>query len=135
MALINWNNDYSMNIKDIDNQHIKLVNLINDLHSAMKEGKGMEIINNIISELVSYTKYHFTFEENLMSKYNYPESPQHKQLHEVFTKKVVKFENDIKNGNKFISQEVLSFLKNWLIDHIKGTDKNYSSFLNKAGVN
>jgi hemerythrin len=54
MDLINWSNDYSVNIKDIDDQHVKLVNLINDLHSAMKLGKGGESLNRVISELVSY---------------------------------------------------------------------------------
>lgn len=134
MALINWSNNYSVNIKDIDDQHVKLVNLINDLHSSMKVGKGGESLQRVVSELVSYTKYHFSFEEKLMSRHNYPDISQHKILHSNFTKKVDEFENELKNGNSFISQEVIMFLKSWLINHIKGTDKSYSTFFNKAGV-
>jgi hemerythrin len=69
-----------------------------------------------------------------MSRYNYPDILQHKILHSNFTKKVDEFENEVKIGKTFISQEVLMFLKSWLLDHIKGTDKSYSPFLNKAGL-
>ena len=135
MALLTWTGDFSVKINDIDNQHMKLVNLINDLHSAMKEGKGKEVLGKIIRELVSYTKYHFTFEEKLLTQHKFPGYSLHRTEHEEFTNKVSGFENDYKQGKAVLSQEVLLFLKDWLVNHIKGTDKNYSAYLNSAGVN
>lgn len=135
MALLTWSGDFSVKVNDFDNQHIKLVSLINELHAAMKDGKGKEILGKIITELVSYTKYHFTYEEKLMIQHKFPGYLKHKVEHDEFTKKVSGFENDYKHGKAVISQEVLIFLKDWIVNHIKVTDKNYSEFFNSAGVN
>ncbi len=129
MPLFNWSEDYSVKNNGIDNQHKKLVDLINDLHNAMKEGKGKEILGKIIGELISYTKFHFKAEENLMLQNNYPEYKNHKAEHEAFTNKVIEFEEKFKRGSVVLSQEIILFLKDWLINHIKGTDKNYSPYL------
>ncbi len=134
MALLNWTPNYSVNIQEIDSQHLNLVNLINTLHASMKEGKGKEVMGGIISELISYTKYHFTFEENLMNRHSFPGFSIHKTEHQNFTSKVIEFENNYKSGKVIISQEVLFFLKDWLINHIQVTDKKYSAFFNNAGV-
>ena len=129
MALINWSDDLSVKISGIDNQHKKLVELINDLHNAMKEGKGKEKLGAILNELINYTKYHFSAEEELMKQKNYPGYQQHKSEHDAFTKKVLEFNDQFVSGSLFMSNEVLVFLKDWLIEHIKGTDKKYSPYL------
>ena len=129
MALLNWSDDLSVKVNGIDNQHKMLVNLINDLHNAMKDGKGKEKLGTILNELISYTKYHFSAEEKLMQQKNYPGYQQHKREHEVFTKKVEEFNTQFVAGSLFISNEVLLFLKDWLVGHIKVTDKKYSPYL------
>ncbi len=134
MTLLNWTPDFSVNIKEIDDQHLNLVNMINILHASMKEGKGKEVMGEIIIELISYTKYHFTFEENLMDKLGFAGLSNHKAQHNKFTSKVIEFEDNFKMGKAVFSQEVLFFLKDWLVNHIKGTDKKYSAFFNNAGV-
>ena len=63
MALIEWNDEYSVKVKEIDQQHMKLVNLINELHLAMKEARGREVVGKILTDLISYTKFHFSTEE------------------------------------------------------------------------
>lgn len=134
MALFNWTEDYSVKVNGLDNQHKKLVDLINDLHSAMKEGKSKEVLGRIINELISYTKFHFTAEENLMLQNKYPEYAKHKEEHEAFTKKVMEFEEKFSRGSVVLSQEIIIFLKDWLINHIQGTDKNYSPYLSNKVV-
>lgn len=129
MVLFNWSEDYSVKVNGLDNQHKKLVGLINELHSAMKEGKSREVLGRIINELISYTKFHFTAEENLMLQNKYPGYAKHKEEHEAFTKKVIEFEEKFKSGSIVLSQEVILFLKDWLINHIQRTDKNYSPYL------
>ena len=66
MPLITWTDNLSVNHTEIDNQHKKLVDLINILFDAMKAGKGTDVLNKIFAELTSYTIYHFTYEEKLM---------------------------------------------------------------------
>ncbi len=134
MALIDWEDNFSVNIKSIDQQHIMLVALINDLHAAMKLGKGKEAINTVVHELLEYTKVHFSHEEAIM-KYNaYPAYAEHKAKHDALVKQVVDIENNLKAGKVVVSQDVLNFLKKWLVEHILETDKKYSSFLNGKGV-
>ncbi len=129
MALLNWSDDLSVKVNGLDNQHKKLVDLINDLHNAMKEGKGKEKLGAILNELISYTKYHFSAEEKLMQDKNYPGYRQHKDEHDALTKKVIEFSDQFAAGSVFLSNEVLVFLKDWLVDHIKGTDKKYSPYM------
>ncbi|MEK6737452.1 MAG: bacteriohemerythrin, partial [Planctomycetota bacterium] len=73
MALMTWNNGLSVNIKEIDVQHKKLIELINQLHGAMGEGKGKEVSGKILSDLIYYTVSHFTYEEKLFKQYGYSE--------------------------------------------------------------
>lgn len=129
MSLLNWSEDLSVNINGVDAQHKKLINLINELHDAMKSGKGKDKMGLILNELVEYTKYHFSAEEFLMQQKNYPGFLQHKKEHDLFTQKVMEFYNKYTVGSLSLSLEVLQFLKDWIVNHIKGTDKQYSPYL------
>jgi len=134
MALIDWSDEFSVKIQSIDKQHSKLIVLINDLHSAMKLGKGKEAVEVVIRDLISYTKVHFSHEEEMMQKYSYPGFSKHKSIHDDLVKQVLDIEKNFKEGKTVISQEVLNFLKKWLVDHILATDKQYSSFLTAKGA-
>lgn len=134
MNLIEWNDSFSVNIVEIDNQHKNLINMINELYNAMSKGRSKEIMEEIISKMINYADYHFTTEEDLMLKYGYGEYISHKNEHNSFIEKVKKFNEDYKSGALFLSVEVLTFLSTWLKNHILGTDKKYSKFLNDKGV-
>ncbi len=134
MALIDWSDDYSVKVQSIDKQHQKLVELINSLHSAMKQGKGKEAIEIVIRDLISYTKVHFAHEESLMEKYSYPGFLKHKAVHDELVKQVMEIEKNFREGKTIISQDILNFLKRWLVDHILAADKQYSSLLTGKGA-
>ena len=59
MALINWNESLSVNVKEIDLQHKKLIDMNNELNEAMKLGKGKDALGKIVNGLISYTATHF----------------------------------------------------------------------------
>ena len=134
MPLLNWNESYSVKIAQIDSQHKKLVDIINDLHNSMKAGKSKEVLGKILNQLIDYTANHFKTEEDLFSKYGYPESTTHKRQHGDFVGQVTKYKSDYENGKSVLSIDIMVFLKDWLLEHIAGTDKKYSSFLNSKGV-
>jgi hemerythrin len=79
MELIQWNNNLSVGIAEIDSQHQRLIKLINDLNDAMRVGKGKDVTGKIINELTNYTLTHFTKEESYFAKYAYPETDAHKK--------------------------------------------------------
>ncbi len=134
MALLSWNERYSVGIREVDEQHKKLIDMINQLHDAMLSGKGREILDKIINSLVDYTKTHFSTEERLMKEYGYPGYLNHKAQHEEFIKKVAEFQRKFENGELTLSMEIMQFLKNWLSEHILGSDKKFGPFLNEKGV-
>lgn len=134
MALLNWSDNYSVGVKEIDSQHKKLVELINNLHDGMKQGKGKEILGTVLNELASYTVYHFGFEEKLFDKYGYPETIVHKRQHADLVAQVKKLVESYNNGGSVLSMDLMNFLKDWLTQHIAGSDKKYTAFLNSKGI-
>jgi hemerythrin len=134
MALINWNDTFALNIKKIDDQHKRLIELINILHDSMKAGKGNEVIGPILSDLLNYTAFHFTTEEKFFQQYAYPEYLLHKKEHDELTNKVKAFINDFGTGKISLTIDVMNFLKDWLRTHILGSDMKYSPFLINKGV-
>lgn len=134
MALLEWNDTFSVNVNQIDEEHKKLVELTNKLHDAMRSGQGKMVVGEVLDELVEYTKTHFTHEEALMEKAGYPGLASHKLVHNRLVNQVNDLKTQNETGKLSLSMEVMKFLKEWLVDHIQGTDKNYSSYLNKNGI-
>ncbi len=134
MNIFEWNDSYSVDIESIDSEHKGLFDLINQLYGAMSQGKGHEILNEIVDKLTDYTKVHFRREEFFFKATNYPEMAAHVLQHELFIKKVDEFKKSIKHQKLNVSVDVISFLGDWLINHIKISDKKYSSHLKKYHI-
>ncbi|HXE96883.1 MAG TPA: bacteriohemerythrin [Dongiaceae bacterium] len=134
MALIEWSPAYSVKVKKIDEQHKKLVDLINQLHGAMKSGQGNTLIGIVLQSLVSYTCTHFADEIRLLQANAYPDLARHQAEHDKFVKQVVEFQQKFQDGSAMLTMTILSFLKDWLVTHIQGEDKKYSPFLNAKGI-
>lgn len=134
MSLILWNNGLSVNIRSIDSQHQRLVEMINKLHDSMKKGESNAALSGILNDMAAYTLVHFKTEEELFAKYNYPQKDRHVAEHKEFVKNVRSFIEEFKAGRKTLSLDVMNFLTQWLSQHIKGEDKAYTAFLNSKGV-
>lgn len=134
MSLIQWDDSFSVNVVEIDLQHKKLVEMINELHEAMRIGEGNAVLGKVIDGLVDYAVIHFQTEEKYFDKFGYPETDIHKKEHSDFAQKVAKFKDDFAIGKVCLSFEVMKFLSNWLKDHIKGSDKKYGPFFNGHGL-
>ncbi|HSW02504.1 MAG TPA: bacteriohemerythrin [Sedimentisphaerales bacterium] len=129
MALVEWNEQLSVGVPEMDTQHKRLIEMINRLHGAMAKGEGAAILKTIVNELVTYTKVHFASEERLLASRQYPGLAAHKQLHEHFTAKVMEMHEKIQAGKMVTSVGVGNFLKDWLIRHIQQEDKQYGRHL------
>jgi len=130
MAYLHWSNELDTGIEVIDKQHRRIVDLINELNAA-NEGGDPAVINHVLGELVDYTLSHFSFEEELQEKANYPFFKAHKRVHEIFTKRVGEFQQRAADGEN-VAPELLSMLKIWLVNHIKGDDADYVEAVVKA---
>lgn len=131
--LINWSNSYSVEVKPMDDEHIRLIDIINKLYSSMRSGGSKDVIGSILNELVDYTKTHFAHEEKLMQECNYSGYDEQRRAHVALVKQLVEIQEKYAAGTA-LGQEIMSFLKNWLIQHIQGLDKRYAPEMHKKGI-
>ncbi|MCD8553756.1 bacteriohemerythrin [Seleniivibrio sp.] len=129
-----WSSDLELGIKVFDDQHKKLIELINLLYDAIRDNKVRSTIDRILNELVSYTVYHFNTEEEAFKKYGYPDFPKHREIHENLKKTVGEVKAKLDSGKEVIGFNIISFLENWVKNHIMVEDKKYAPFLKKNGM-
>jgi hemerythrin-like metal-binding protein len=125
MPLINWTNQLSIGIAAVDSQHQRLVELVNSLFDSLSAGNASTVMPEIKQELIKYTKIHFRFEEELMQRNGYPKIDEHKAEHNKLVSEVEIMEKKFKSGNS----ELVKFLKQWLVEHIKLADKEYGDYI------
>ena len=140
---IQWNDTYSINVTKVDQQHRRLFDLINELHSAVMEGRGqpqtttvageLATMATVLRELIGYTSDHFVMEEGYMVTHAYPEYDVHKTAHGQFTERVQAFQRDFDDGRAVRSMEIVEFIKEWWQRHILVVDKKLGVFLNEKG--
>lgn len=134
MALFTWNDSYSVKVAKCDAQHKRLFEIINELGEAMRLGKGQEVMAKTVGKLLEYTRTHFREEEELMRQAKYGQLAAHQELHQKFVGDVEALEQQVNAGGYTNTVQVLSMLRDWLLNHIQKTDTKYSADLNAAGI-
>jgi len=134
MSYIKWNDDLSVKIPLIDEQHKKLISMINNFYKSFNDGKSDESLVILVSGLRDYTEFHFSAEEDLLSQHSFPGLTEQQTEHEGFLNKINDVHERMKNGKMVVSIEVTNYIKDWVSKHIMGTDKKYSKYLIDKGV-
>lgn len=134
MELVKWSEELSVGIKELDNEHKKLIELLNQLYTGMKNREVNTVIKPILDSLVNYTLSHFAHEEKYFKKYNYPKAVEHIKEHENFKKEVSVFMEDFDARKVALSSHMLNFLSAWVTNHIKKQDKEYIKFFIEKGL-
>jgi hemerythrin len=131
MEKISWSNDFSIGNPDIDIVHKDWINICNDLIEYNESKGNREAFAMILTKMTEYSLMHFKKEEEYMQKLNYPDLADHKRLHKDFSYKVAMYNIDLYGVNPPSINEVISFIDNWLIDHIVINDKKYEDYKKK----
>jgi len=132
--LVTWDNSWLIGVREVDAQHQNLVRILNELHQAMCHGHGKDVMGEILGNLIRYTVDHFATEERLMRAHGYPDIAAHHLEHKHLTEKVMDFKRGFDDGGHIVTIEVVEFLKDWLKNHIRGSDANFVPFLHSKGV-
>lgn len=129
-TVIQWTKDLNTGIEVLDNQHRRIVDYINQLGAAIK-GSDRALVGAVLNELVDYTISHFAFEESLQEEAGYQYAKPHKAVHEVFIKRVAKFQEKHDAGED-VAPQLHAMLSTWLVHHIKRDDMAYVKEVNAS---
>jgi len=124
-----WKKDFSVGIKELDDQHKSFFDILKRLGKVAGGNKGMEIVGPVLQELNEYSRHHFTEEENWLKVIGYPGLQSQKQQHEFFISQVTDLQGRYSQGDANIPLSTVEFLREWLLSHILETDKKYGTFM------
>lgn len=135
MSFIAWNDRLLVGVPAIDADHKRLVGLLNDLYDAIDRGDGRDLVGQVLRDLDDYTRGHFAREEALFLQTPYPGAASHRQDHAGMCAWVADMQIAWHEGKLGApSLHLVSYLKDWLFDHILGIDQQIIPFLRTAGL-
>jgi len=129
MEYIKWKEELSVRNDMIDTQHRELFRIINDFYQKIAFQPAREVMIEVIDRLEKYVHEHFNFEEYKLKMTNYPELEAHVKEHKEYIEKVSDFRKRFEEGRLLLTLEVASFIKDWITNHIKISDKKYIDFI------
>ncbi|MGD8835500.1 MAG: bacteriohemerythrin [Desulfobacteraceae bacterium] len=133
MAYMNWTDKLSVGIEEIDSQHKKLIQMINEFYDGVISDDKIAM-GRLLTSLIDYTISHFATEEKYMKLFNYPGAATHIEEHRSFTDKVSDIKKRFGSGELVLSLEITNFVKVWIIKHVLGIDKMYSQCFISNGL-
>ncbi|MFH2059399.1 MAG: bacteriohemerythrin [Pseudomonadota bacterium] len=131
METFQWKKEFDVGNEEINDQHKKWFEILNDTHNKMLGNIKSDISKigpDALKKVIDYTKYHFSFEEKHMLKIGFSDIDRHKKLHEKFIKKVDQIALDLHRGELVLNSEIIKVIKNWLIEHILKEDQKFCGF-------
>ena len=131
-SLFKWRNDFSVGIKELDDQHRSFFEILNRLAEAAGGTKGMVVVGPVLRELKEYSLHHFTEEENWLKVIGFPGLKHQEIQHEFFISQVTDLQDRYSKGDGNIPISTLEFLRDWLLNHILENDKKYGTFMHEV---
>ncbi len=133
MSEIEWDDNLSVGVDLIDEQHKMLIEKLKDLSDDLRKGHEQDRILKTLGFLIDYTDFHFSAEEKVMADQNYPELENQQQQHAEFKATLDNILLDLREDGPTdeLAKSINVFLLNWLINHIKGSDQKLGAYLNE----
>ncbi len=128
MAFFEWKEEYSGGIMGIDDQHRKIIAIMNELFDGIKLARNEEVVKSVLKELIQYADYHFALEEGLFTRYKYSEESDHIAQHRHFIEKIRTLIIEDYTESRDVALETLYYLKNWFQGHMLKTDMSYCRY-------
>ena len=130
-SFIPWNESFSVGIEFIDKQHKHLFALTNQLYQACRAGgdERYTAFKEAMSRVVEYVRFHFTAEQDLLQRVKYPDYAEHKGEHDKLIMQVIDFTKENSENKRFVPNNFVRFLKEWIVGHIGHNDKMYGFYI------
>ena len=134
MALLSWNDDYTVNNEELDNHHKKLIAILNSLYEECLKVDSEDCAGPKLDELLAYADYHFKAEEQYMRRIQYFEVDDHIELHNGFVFKMGEMKRIEHASHLELTKELIIFVGKWLLRHVLEEDRKYADYAAKGGV-
>jgi hemerythrin len=126
--LFDFDKEFKLGIEAIDNEHIQLVDMLNQVHALLSDGNKEEARRYFTETLSLYVNDHFAHEEKFLESIAYPTLDEHKRIHENFKKTFQELIPSIASADETAFRKALTDAYTWIITHIGKTDKRYATF-------
>ncbi len=132
--MLNWDSSYSVGVKELDDQHKKMFNLIQDLKQSLGISDNRDAVVKVLNSLVAYTKDHFATEEFYFRQFDYEKTDDHIDKHIDLIAAVEKLVYQFEIGETLDVNLVMDFLNTWWSEHILGADQEYVNCFKRNGL-
>lgn len=129
MAFFKWKDSFNTGIDEIDQQHRSFLETLNEYYNLISIDKKAIINNELIGKLKAYVATHFKYEESMLQLINYKELEPHQKQHKYFESRILELDNAQVQQSTEKFNSVLSFLRDWFLNHILEEDRKYVSFV------
>jgi len=134
MSELQWSDELSVGVDKIDDEHRVLIGIANELITAVRAGGDTAVVSDIINRLREYTVSHFNNEETLMRDVDYPELHAHLNAHARLKDGVKIYRRQIYEQSDVTANDILQFVKGWLLGHILQHDRDLARFIREKGA-
>jgi len=135
MPLITWKDEMNIGVRELDDEHRRIIELLNQLYDGVLAGKSTKDLVNVFSSLVQETKSHLAHEEQLLAKCDYPETAEHHKQHDILLTRGLKLQARFMSGStEPFTMEAVEQARDWLEQHILESDRSYAPYLNAHGI-
>jgi hemerythrin len=133
MSII-WDEKYSVGVSVIDEQHKQFVLMLDKLGEAIGEAKSKEVLDQFFADLDKYVIYHFNTEEKYFRKFNYSGAEEHIAAHKKFVEKLTEIREKYDRDEMRLTLELISFMSDWLVNHVRDMDRKYIKCFHENGL-
>lgn len=123
MGLIQWSEEYSVGVARLDNQHKKIIKILNQLIGQQFQTKDEKAIEEVLDDLQDYMKEHFRSEEDYMLKHHYSGYEEQRREHNQFIDRLFEAQKEFTKDGHLTSLNLFNFVWDWFSHHVLAVDK------------
>ena len=123
--ILEWKDEYSVHVEEIDNQHKEMFNIVNNLISKLNSQQNESTIKEILNSIIRYKETHFATEEKYFDLFHYEGAEAHKIAHKSFAKHIEDLRSSKIDNTTTLAFELIDYLEDWLINHLMNMDHKY----------
>lgn len=122
MALLEWNDRYSVGVEAVDHEHKELIDIINKLHDELSAKGSQLTATTFFGDLLKAITAHFALEERFMREHKYDQFAQHKGDHERLLDEIRDIMDDFEGDAEIGAADLSRRLDAWFSRHFETHD-------------